>query len=836
MIPGWRHAIDLSLRKGLWLLPWLPGFLRKVKAIVHWLRDDRELVCEHYRSVGKAGLAAMIERKCLPNFANWRWATLDLCLIGIAEFIDSLTEAFDAASFKKTRNRVGMQAVAEALSSETWHQQFNFAQWYTSTMTSLLTWCGGCRCHGLEDEKNDRLACMYKGRLLPEAFPHATAVLTAAMHEVSSWQTSRLGGNTELLRQAQACMRGTTALVLEKLTYLDEIPYLLARVNEPGIAARCLAQFAEGVDSGATHDPVTLEFLAEGSTLRQQIERMAHEGAEMGPQLQREWETLRLCPIDDCPGEGPHAGMRHISLKTRAASWPWHASSLRLQHNLQDIQNLLPVLEPRTSFELLYAHHKAVLRMKKANGTMDKHVRMPKKKTDELTYTMKQFANFELSEQPEDPEFDVGGGGSDGDDGAPAGEPEEELPVGDSDWARMLREFYTSAFKDCIGKLFSIIGDDGQHMVFQLLGFRQHSLSVVTFRSRRKYGCKMTILKLNVWQERKEGDKTCMIDVFELGEPESIDFAEWIRDQASRVRLFRWEEAASDVEGCISMVNPKPVKQQAGLSDKRISVLALVDALLADGHTFVDRQVIHKAGDPARLVDGRRLASKRHYLQCVVAAPDLWRRGETEFPSSRSQRWYLLLLHDQLRGVTKENVQKRLAALGELNELDALSRPVKLARRTSDESEVAGDDGARELASAIVHGAAPAAAAAGPDPAPEPDSSSSSSSEESASSCIAGEAGEVYEPPPTIGGATVGVEVHADTGQRGLRMKCSRHRNCRKFCSLHVDPFGFGSRHAEYFLGAWFQLVVVPDSKEAHQPPRPTRAQVQAYKDSLVGR
>ena len=288
------------------------------------------------------------------------------------------------------------------------------------------------------------------------------------MQEVNSWQAARLGGNTELLRQGQACMQGTTALVLEKLKYLDEIPYLLARVNEPGIAARCLAQFAEDVDSGATHDPVTLELLAEGSALRQEIERTAHEGAEMGPQLRREWETLRLCPIDDCPGEGPHAGMRHASLKSRAAEWPWHASSLRLPQNLEDIENLLPVLEPRTSFEWLYAHHKAVLRVKKVNGTMNKHVRTPKKKADELIYTMKQFANFELPDVQEDQEFDEGGGGSDGDDGAPAADLEEELPVGDSEWARMLRDFYTSAFKDCIGKLCSIIGDDSMHIVFQL--------------------------------------------------------------------------------------------------------------------------------------------------------------------------------------------------------------------------------------------------------------------------------------------------------------------------------------------------------------------------------
>ena len=68
----------------------------------------------------------------------------------------------------------------------------------------------------------------------------------------------------------------------------------------------------------------------------------------------------------------------------------------------------------------------------------------------------------------------------------------------------------------------------------------------------------------------------------------------------------------SDVNGCIALVRPVVVEVDSHLNGKKVPVLCLVDALKAAGYAFVDRLVVHKPADALKLVDGRRLASKRH--------------------------------------------------------------------------------------------------------------------------------------------------------------------------------------------------------------------------------
>ena len=209
--------------------------------------------------------------------------------------------------------------------------------------------------------QSERDACKGKGRLLPEAYPHATETLRNALAEVNSWDHGRLSDDLVLFRQAQACMRGTYLLALEKLQHLDEVPYLLARLDEPGVRDRCLLQWGEG--AAGTHVPVSAEFLQEGSPLRRDLLAMNADGSGMSRVLQIAHESLRQCPIDDTPGEGPHASMRHLGLRTRRSTWGWMASSVRLKQNLQDIKYFLPPMQPTTSVEYLWQKWSSVLQV-----------------------------------------------------------------------------------------------------------------------------------------------------------------------------------------------------------------------------------------------------------------------------------------------------------------------------------------------------------------------------------------------------------------------------------------------------------------------------------------
>ena len=100
-----------------------------------------------------------------------------------------------------------------------------------------------------------------------------------------------------------------------------------------------------------------------GMPLRADIEHMNSDGSGMTAQLCEALEGLRQAPIDDTVGEGPHARLRHIQLKTRAASWPFQAATDRLSQNLDDIKNVLPTIRPHTDLQFVWNNYKAVAKL-----------------------------------------------------------------------------------------------------------------------------------------------------------------------------------------------------------------------------------------------------------------------------------------------------------------------------------------------------------------------------------------------------------------------------------------------------------------------------------------
>lgn len=122
-VPGWKHALDLITRRCLWLLPFMPKFIKCVKAIIGFLREDRDIVCEDLRKRGYVGLAGMVRKAAFPNFAAWRWSTLDGCLKSILPFVDSLSVVFDPTSFRNSRDATKIKLVCEAFQSRAWKSQ-----------------------------------------------------------------------------------------------------------------------------------------------------------------------------------------------------------------------------------------------------------------------------------------------------------------------------------------------------------------------------------------------------------------------------------------------------------------------------------------------------------------------------------------------------------------------------------------------------------------------------------------------------------------------------------------------------------------------------------------
>ena len=84
-----------------------------------------------------------------------------------------------------------------------------------------------------------------------------------------------------------------------------------------------------------------------------------------------------------------------------------------------------------------------------------------------------------------------------------------------------------------------------------------------------------------------------------------------------------------------------------------------------------------------------------------------------------------------------------------------------------------------------------------------------------------------YEYPTSIGGVHVTMESHGV--DKGLRVTCPHHANCRCYRSVRLDVDIFGRRAAEFFIQTWLAHPEKPD----HNTWKPSRSDIRSFLASL---
>ena len=104
-VPGWKHAWDLLLQKGLSSPRWFPAWFKGLKAIVHFFRhkDHRITLARIFRRRRLRGLADVVMAMRLPSFAEWRWSTLHKVVKALEGVLDTLRLRFDPTPFQRGR-------------------------------------------------------------------------------------------------------------------------------------------------------------------------------------------------------------------------------------------------------------------------------------------------------------------------------------------------------------------------------------------------------------------------------------------------------------------------------------------------------------------------------------------------------------------------------------------------------------------------------------------------------------------------------------------------------------------------------------------------------------
>lgn len=825
----------------------------------------------------------MLRAAKLVSFAQWRWGTLAKVCESLSGFLTSLAENFDPEPFKDQRDKVEFKNVLAALKSPQWHNMFSFVRWYTEWLTPLQEWIGGCPCH--EPQEEGAKDCPRKGRRIVEAHTHAVQILDAGLADANDWLVARFGGDVDLWREGQGVVRFTVALAKEKIGHLDKVPYLLARLSEPGIRDRCLEQFQRAAPS--EHHRVTRWFVDpdHAQSLRQDIENMSADGSNMSPALEMAVESLKWVPMDDCICEGPHARAKRIKMPASAAKWPWVATSLRLQQDIEDCMAMPDKVG--LSLRAAWTSYASVVQPPSKEG---KFPRLKSAHLDKRLYRIEHLLNFKVGSGARDDDRGGGddgvggGGGGDGevrgaceDQGAPdadeaggAGGGGEVPPLGVGskplavlarqprlvDARRsadiiLLREFFAATMEPLQYFTLPVVGEAGDALLhaFQLLDVERKNMVVRPFldedeRAELSGLYTVTVQPLELWSawgRRREGRQAPpTLDCFPLLEPCKMDLITACGARAEGRRgILMWETRQSDVEACVELYNRQSLTSlKVDLMSSTASVLSLLDILAARGFRGVDEQVTHRQG--CLVFDQRCLTGRRAYLQCVVHTQQIFDKNIDEFSSSGSQAYFLALLRGKSRvepGLPALAYQRLLAI--ERGEDPALvdekykprpPRPRALPAPAPAPQPIADADGASSSGGSVAGGddedlkSEADVAGAGQSAAPE------APAPPMAPLALAGD----VEHPPFILGARVSVvRARASTTHtyhERLTVKCTNpaHPRCSRSRSCALLRDQLGPRCAEAFLGAWLQKAPGMSGHE-HTRHAPSLDEMRAY-------
>ena len=152
---------------------------------------------------------------------------------------------------------------------------------------------------------------------------------------VAMWRN----GNVLVWQKAVAAMRATHRLVHVKCRWTFKIPFLLARLFEPGVKFEAIMQY----ESYPTHlhHRVSFELLDPSSPLRGDVDALDANGIGATPRLEWYVAGIRSAPLDDCVAEGPHAAFTRICNHSRRGTWAWRCATQSLKDNLGDYDEML---------------------------------------------------------------------------------------------------------------------------------------------------------------------------------------------------------------------------------------------------------------------------------------------------------------------------------------------------------------------------------------------------------------------------------------------------------------------------------------------------------------
>ena len=248
--PGWQHGWDIVMKRGLKCLPFFASWLDGMRCIVNFFRA-RVLVNALVAKLARTGyhvVCAMLEAVTLPSIAEWRWGTLHCACKELSKVLGSLRVHFDVSLYANARDPERFKKAASAISSAAWAWQFKYISWFCNWICEIQAWGKGSkeieakRQSGYDD--GAAIDPMMTGRRLSEAEVQIQKHMQAGLDESLSWDLNSFTGcSHDDFQYILVSVRSAYSIATKRFEYITLLPWLLARLPEPGIRDRCVTQY-----------------------------------------------------------------------------------------------------------------------------------------------------------------------------------------------------------------------------------------------------------------------------------------------------------------------------------------------------------------------------------------------------------------------------------------------------------------------------------------------------------------------------------------------------------------------------------------------------------------
>jgi hypothetical protein len=418
--------------------------------------------------------------------------------------------------------------------------------------------------------------------------------------------------------------------------------------------------------------------------------------------------------------------------------------------------------------------------------------------------------------------------------------PHSILARGPDEEVKLLRQWFAGCLT--VNSFISVpamAADDTLSMeVFQVLAVQGRSITVKTYED-EVAECE-TLMSVSVqpydqWQTIENQGRMQQVEVFAFEEPVQIDALKMAGGKLSdRNDWWGWTPRESDVEDCICLHSPEPLRPNAKLTDASVPVLALLDALEARGYTKREGKVVHDNTTAELVYDCRKASGRRPYFQAVLALADLLACGIVGFSSTQPNVFYQVML------ATKKPVDEGQGAAGYRRQLAAIKGgPLSLALG---DAVLPGPVAKRPKLEPIADDAISDVAGSFSDPEPGTEQPVAAMADQADAmplddreDVVGDPADEYIAPDIILGSKVIVVSGRSDdkwSYKDRLRVLCNdpvhRAAGCTKSRSIALFKAELGPRAAEFFLATWLsQSGDMPP--EGHSKWTPSLADVRAY-------